>query len=126
MLTSEEQAESLGSLSKYMAENEINGRDAIVWSEAPILYYLLDIECAIGHFWPWLASYPYEEFKADIEGMEDYPVVIYQADKYADLMHGGSELDARSLLIHNLLNQGKYEEVFRNEEYAVCLPNVGK
>lgn len=126
MLSTEEQAESLGSLSKYVAENEINGRKAIVWSEAPILYYLLDVECAIGHFWPWLASYPYEEFEADIEGMEEYPVIIYQADRYADLIQGEMELDDRSLLIHNLLNQGNYEEVFRNKGYAVCLPTAEK
>ena len=122
MLTTGKQAESLGGLTAFIHEHELEGRKTIVWSEAPILYYLLDVECAIGHFWPWLESYPYEELKNDINKMEDYPVIIYQASKFTDLTEEAPFGDRRSLLIHELLKEGAYNEIFRNEEYVICLP----
>lgn len=122
MITSEGNADALADLSLFMEENVLNGSQAIVWSQAPILYYMLDIECAIGHFWPSLDSYPYDEFVGDIKEMEEYPMIIYQAMYYGDLKNEAPTGDKKTEVIHKVLQEGNYEEVFRNEVYAICLP----
>ena len=127
MITTPANGEALGELTAFMEENHLNGMQAIVWDQAPILYYILDIECAIGHFWPYLDSYPYAEFKGDIENMEEYPVIIYQTIYYEDLLKGMEDADPKTQVIMEILQEGAYEEVFRNAHYAVCLPgqNIG-
>ena len=127
MITTPANGEALGELTAFMEKNHLNGMPAIVWDQAPILYYILDIECAIGHFWPYLDSYPYEEFKEDMEAMEEYPVIIYQTIYYEDLLKGMTDADKKTQVIMEILQEGAYEEVFRNGHYAVCLPgpNIG-
>ena len=122
MITTPENGKALGELTVFVAENYLNGMQTIVWDQAPILYYILDIECPIGHFWPWLDSYPYAEFKADIEAMEEYPMVIYQTTYYEDLIKEIEDADQKTQLIMEILQEGAYEEVFRNAHYVVCLP----
>ena len=122
MITTRDNAESLSQLSRFIEENDLTGSETIVWSQAPILYYILDTPCAIGHFWPSLDSYPYEEFVRDIEEMEEYPMIIYQSIYYEDLIKGAPEGDRKSQVIAEILQKGNYEEVFRNGYYTVCLP----
>jgi len=123
MITAQENGKALGELTAFMDENNLNGMPTIVWDQAPILYYILDIECPIGHFWPWLDSYPYTEFKGDIEGMEEYPMIIYQTIYYEDLLKGLEEPEQKTQVILEILQEGAYEEVFRNAHYVVCLPD---
>ncbi len=122
MITTPVNAEALGELTAFIEDSELSGAPAIVWDQAPILYYSLDIECAIGHFWPSLDSYPYEEFVADIEAMEKYPMIIYQTIYYEDLIKGKPDPDQKTQRITQILQEGLYEEVFRNAHYVVCLP----
>jgi len=122
MITTPVNAESLSELTAFIEESELTGSSAIVWDQAPILYYVLDIDCAIGHFWPSLDSYPYAEFAEDIECMEKYPLVIYQTIYYEDLIKGMPNPDQKTQRIIQLLQEGSYEEAFRNAHYVVCLP----
>ena len=122
MITTPENGNALEELTTFVEENNLIGLQTIVWDQAPILYYILDIECPIGHFWPWLDSYPYGEFKEDIEQMEEYPMIIYQTTYYEDLIKGIPDGDQKTQVIMQILQEGSYKEVFRNAHYAVCLP----
>lgn len=59
--------------------------------------------------------------------MEEYPVIIYQTIYYEDLLKGMTDADKKTQVIMEILQEGAYEEVFRNGHYAVCLPgpNIG-
>ena len=122
MFTAEENADALSELTIFIEENDLSGSSTIVWSQAPVLYYILDIECAIGHFWPALASYPYEEFCSDIAAMEEDPLIIYQARAYENLIKAAPDGDEKTQVITRILQEGNYAEIFRNEDYVVCLP----
>ncbi len=122
MITSKENASALEEISVFIQENNLEGSEAIVWSQAPILYYMLDIECAIGHFWPSLDSYPYEEFAADVKSMETYPMIIYQNIYFGDLKNDTSERDVKTQMIRQILQEGNYEDIFCNKVYTVCVP----
>ena len=122
IITTPENGNALEELTTFVEENNLVGLQTIVWDQAPILYYILDIECPIGHFWPWLDSYPYGEFKEDIEQMEEYPMIIYQTTYYEDLIKGMPDGDQKTQVIMQILQEGSYKEVFRNAHYAICLP----
>ena len=49
-------------------------------------------------------------------------MIIYQAMYYGDLKNEAPDGDEKTGVIHKILQEGNYEEVFRNEVYAVCLP----
>ncbi len=123
MRTSEENAEMLSGLSEYMVENNLAGEECIVYSNAPLVFYILEMDCAIGHTWPALSSYPISEYISDISEMENYPIIIYETRYFDDLMEEVPEWDKKALYIKELLLEGDYAEVYRNDHYAVCTPS---
>ena len=126
MKTTEANAQMLSELTAYAEENLSEDEEYIVWGRSPLLFYAMDLECAIGHIWPSLDSYPYDELETDMAAMENYPIIIYEAMYYEDLFAAAPEWDKKAELITELLREGSYSEVFRNEYYAVCVPNVEK
>lgn len=123
MRTSEENAEMLSGLSEYINENNLVGEQSIVYSNAPLVFYILEMDCAIGHTWPALSSYPNNEYISDLDEMEDYPIIIYETRYFNNLMEEVPEWDEKAIYINELLIEGDYAEVYRNEHYAVCIPN---
>ncbi len=126
MKTTETNAFMLEELTAYIRENFGEEEEYIVWGRSPLLFYALDLECAIGHTWPSLDSYPYEELQADLNALEMYPIVIYEAQYYENLLETSPEWDKKSPLITGLLQDGQYGEVFRNDYYVICVPDVEK
>lgn len=126
MKTTEANARMLSELTAYTDGNLSEDEEYIVWGRSPLLFYALDLDCAIGHTWPSLDSYPYEDLEADLAAMETYPVVIYEAMYYEDLLQEAPEWDKKAPLITELLQEGSYSEVFRNESYVICVPNADK
>ncbi len=122
MLTNEENAEMLNGLSDFISGQEWRNKECIVFSNAPMIFYILDLKCAIGHTWPALDSYPKDEFLYDINKMESLPIIIYETRYFGDLLTEIPETDTKTYYIYNLLNEGKYEEVYSNAHYAVCIP----
>lgn len=121
MKTSESNAEILEELTVYIEDNYSKNDQFIVWGHSPLLFYVLDIECAIGHIWPGLDSYSITEFKDDMENMTDYPIVIYEVQYYGNLLLEAPEQEEKTMLITNLLQEGDYVEVFRNDFYVICV-----
>ncbi len=124
MRTSEENAEMLSGLSDFIIEEGLTSQKYIVFSNAPLLYYILDLEGAIGHTWPALDSYPLSEYVEDIEQMDTYPIVIYETRYFEDMFTLALEENTKIYYIQNLLTDGNYVEVYRNEHYAVCIPEI--
>ena len=126
MRTTDANARMLSELTVFLTDYQVDDAECIVWGRSPLLYYAMDLDCAIGHSWPSLDSYPYEELKADLEALETYPVIIYEAMYYEDLKKEAPEWEEKALLITSLLQSGNYSEVFRNDFYVVCVPNIVK
>lgn len=120
--TTEANAKQIGELTAFFDEFDLKDKACIVWSHSPILYYALELDCAIGHTWPMLDSYAYAEFVGDLADNEEYPIVIYEAQYYPDLLSDAEELDDKTYWISELLDEGEYQEVFRNQYYVVCVP----
>ena len=120
--TTEDNAKEIGELTVFFKESYLEDKECIVWSHSPIIYYALDLVCAIGHTWPMLDSYAYDEFIQDMEELQEYPIVIYEAQYYPDLLSDVENLDSKTLVIKELLDEGRYREVFRNQYYVVCVP----
>lgn len=122
ILTTQDNAEEFTGLTAFLYDERMQGRECIVWSHSPVIYYAMELDCAIGHMWPMLDSYPYEEFAADIETMDEYPVIIYEALYYPDLLVTNEEADQKTQVICELMQSGNYKEVYRNRYYVVCIP----
>ncbi len=126
ILTTEANAKVYSELSQFIQDEGLQGEDCIVWAHSPMVYYAMDLECAIGHTWPMLDSYPYAEFVQDMEFLESYPMVIYEAQYYPNLLEENSELDSKTQQINKLLKEGCYVEVFRNDFFVVCVSNLAE
>lgn len=122
IVTTETNAEELSELTQYIVKEQLQGSECIVWSHSPMLFYAMDLECAVGHTWPMLDSYPYEEFVIDMEKMEECPIIIYEAQYYPDLLGEVNEFDAKTQIIYDFMIEENYKEVFRNDIYVVCIP----
>lgn len=122
MRTTEENAEMLSGLSDFIIKEGLADEKYIVFSNAPLLYYILDLESAIGHTWPALDSYPLSEYAEDMEKMDAYPIVIYETRYYEDMFTLETEENTKIYYIQDLLLDGSYVEVYRNAHYAVCIP----
>lgn len=120
--TTEENARILSELTAFCKQNNMDEREVIVWAHSPMIYYAMDFECALGHSWPGLASYPYEEYCRDLESQETEPFVIYEAYSYPNLLEGAENMDAKTQALYHYMNERNYSEIFRNQSYVVCAP----
>lgn len=121
MKTTETNAKMLEELDEYIKGNHGDNTQYIIWGHSPLLYYALDIECAIGHIWPALDSYSYEEFEEDMKKMTENPIIIYEAQYYGDLLIEDNERAGKVSLVANYMQQENYVEVFRNQYYVICI-----
>ncbi len=126
IVTTADTAEDFEGLTAFLEQESYAEQECIVWSHSPMVYYAMKLECAIGHTWPTLDSYPYDEFVTDIQAMEEYPLVIYEVQYYPDLLENAEGMDSKTLVLQEVLRKGEYKEVYRNNFYAVCVPGASK
>ena len=126
IVTTADTAEDFEGLTAFLEQESYAEQECIVWSHSPMVYYAMKLDCAIGHTWPTLDSYPYDEFVTDIQAMEEYPLVIYEVQYYPDLLENAEGMDSKTLVLQEVLRKGEYKEVYRNNFYAVCVPGASK
>ena len=100
ILTSPDRAQLLTDLTAYVQEENLTGRQVILYGQIPALSYYLEMPFAITP-WPDLASYNYSVMESDLSAIaararekgEELPVVILERKQYAFLTGGERALE---------------------------------
>ena len=134
--TNKENAELFSELVKYAEEEELTGREVILYGNIPGLSYFLDMPAAISTSWTDLDSYRLERFYQDMEAVEadmdnNRPVVIVssaiaaykgedaEAYEWFGVNVKAYDEDEKLAVLLAFLDEYGYEETFCNMRYAV-------
>lgn len=113
MMTTAENGKTLGEVIDFIEKKECQDRKLLLYGDCPGLSFILDMPVAIGTTWPDLGSYPYETFVADIESLEEAPVVIIREVSMDE------QSERKKQYLTNFLNSNEYINVFNNGTYGV-------
>ncbi len=123
MRTTAERAKVIEELTEYIYENELTGREVLLYGEIPFASYALEMPSALSSSWADLDTVLNRDgMEAEMEAIEGQPVVIIAADRYEDLLNHPETDNEKALLIAEYLQGNAYEEDFRNEKFVVYLP----
>ena len=114
MKTTEKNGEALSGLFQYIEEKELGQEKVILYGDCPGLSFLLNMPFAIGTSWPDLASYPYETFVQDLQGLEEAPMVIIR-----NVSTGGEQSVQKKEYLTLFLNNNEYVNVYNNGIYGI-------
>ena len=116
MYTTRENGEALQTLMAYLEEKDLQEEEVILYGDCPGLSFLLDIPFAIGTSWPDLASYHYETFVRDLEGLEEPPMVIIR-----NVDTGGEQSRQKKEHLTEFMNSNEYVNMYDNGTYGVYI-----
>lgn len=123
MRTTSERARQIEELSAYIYENDLCGREVLLYGEIPFAVYALKMPSALSSSWADLDTVLNREgMQAEMEALESEPVIIIAADRYEDLLNNPDTDNEKALLISEYLQTHDYEETFRNDKFVVYLP----
>lgn len=123
MRTTSERARQIEELSLYVYENDLCGREVLLYGEIPFAVYALEMPGALSSSWPDLDTVLNRAgMQAEMEALENEPVIIIAADRYEDLLNNPDTDNEKALLISEYLQEHQYEETFRNDKFVVYLP----
>lgn len=123
MRTTLERARQIEELSTYIYENDLCGREVLLYGEIPFAVYVLEMPSALSSSWADLDTVLNREgMQAEMEALESEPVIIIAADRYEDLLNNPDTDNEKALLISEYLQTHDYEETFRNDKFVVYLP----
>lgn len=139
---SPERAEWMSEISAYVKENNLQGREVILYGWIPSMSYYLQMPSAFNP-WSELASFGYEVMKGDLEELAEEleqqkterPVILMDREYYL-YMTGGTELleaekvdqsridkmaadDAKIQLIKGFAEKFHYDLTFENGKFVV-------
>ena len=125
MLTDTEHAVPLESISTYVNENQLKGKEVILYGFIPSMSYYLQMPFAISS-WPDLRSYNYGVMEHDLESLTDaivkeekeVPVVILEK-KYGGKVEG----DDKFTLLSSWMEQYNYQVTFENDKFILYQNN---
>lgn len=133
---SAERARWMSEISDYVEENDLQGKEALLFGNIPALSFYLQMPAAFN---PWsdLRSYNAARMETDMARMEEEmikagsegPVVIVE-NKYAEALEQGeasvpgqteslSEQDKKWWMIVEFMERQSYQQTFRNDKFAV-------
>lgn len=141
VLTTSERAELLKSVSSFVEENKLAGKEVILYGNIPSMSYYLEMPFAITA-WPDLPSYNYEIMVQDLTELEsqiakkerELPVVMVDIKQGRYLLDGEAALDLADMseeqkkkiaddpklkLIQSWLYNHSYKAVFQNEKFVL-------
>lgn len=117
---SPERAEWMSSISAYVEEKDLQGREVILYGQIPSLSYYLQMPSAFN---PWsdLLSYSVSQMELDMAELMDEidkgaerPVVIADAAKMDKLKQ-----DVKWQMIMDFMGKYDYEQTFSNEKFVM-------
>ncbi|MGN0401973.1 MAG: hypothetical protein ACI4HQ_06895 [Acetatifactor sp.] len=115
MYTTAENAEALNSLHAYLDQEELKGREVILYQDIPAIAYYMDLKPAISSTWPDLVSYSVEKFRQELERVkesyskEDKPLLILGCLPEEE----GVKMD----LLREFMDELDYEMSFSNDKW---------
>lgn len=141
MLTSPDRAEAISTVAAYVNDNDLKGREVILYGQIPAMSYYLEMPFAITA-WPDLRSYNYEVMKGDLEELEalidsgekELPVVLLEIRQGACLLEGTEGLkalgldetdqekvagDAKLMLLQAFMEKYDYKKTFENTKFIM-------
>lgn len=116
-------APDLEELSEYVSDNSLKERECIFYGSVPMLSYALEMPNGISHIWPRLDSYPYDDMKAELDGLGDeLPVFIYSTTN-GDLCEMTEEecTNDKQKLLSEFVREN-YKKEFSNSHFTLCMP----
>ncbi len=134
MYTDEFHAENLQGIIQYVKDNQLTGKEVILYGNIPAMSYYLEMPFAISA-WPDLPSYNYTVMCADMEKVrekilagEEAPVLIldaaYGTRMTEEDLSGEEDVDARKLaLIAAFARDFNYELKFANDKFMLFEAN---
>jgi len=136
MLTSPDRAEVIRSLSVYVRQEGLEGREVILFGQIPSMSYYLQMPFAITS-WPDLPSYNYEVMVADLErlaeeiagGQRQKPVLLLERRPGSYLVGGPEALKALGLNDHQIAEIAENPKLrlladwMERYDYALCFEN---
>ncbi len=123
MYTTSERARQIEELTAYVYANDLCGREVLLYGAIPFASYALEMPSALSSSWADLDTVlNCAGMQAEMEAMENAPVIIIAADQYADLLNNPNTENKKALLIADYLQENAYEETFRNDKFVVYLP----
>lgn len=136
MLTSPDRAEVIRSLSVFVQQEGLEGREVILYGQIPSMSYYLQMPFAITS-WPDLPSYNYEVMVADLErlaeeiaaGQRQKPVLLLEKRPGSYLVKGAEALEVLGLgerQIAEITENPKLQllaDWIENYGYAPCFEN---
>ena len=127
MRTTSERARQIEELSAYVYENDLCGREVLLYGEIPFAVYALEMPSALSSSWADLDTVLNRTgMQTEMENMESKPVVIIAADYYEDLLHHPDTENEKALLVAEYLQTNAYAETFRNDKFVVYLPGISE
>jgi len=141
MLTSPDRAEAIGTISDYVNENQLKGREILLYGQIPAMSYYLEMPFAISA-WPDLASYNYQIMEEDLaeiekqvaEGEKNLPVMLLEIRQGSYLTAGEFGLrqlgledgsidniaaDKKLQLLKEFAEKHGYEKCFENTKFMM-------
>ncbi|MGN1147012.1 MAG: hypothetical protein ACI4TB_01235, partial [Lachnospiraceae bacterium] len=121
---SEERADWMSGISAYVAEQNLTGKEVILYGYIPSLSFYLEMPSAFN---PWsdLRSYSREAMEAafaelcsEIAEGAEYPVVILNA-VYAPYLESGEITDEKLCLVLEYMDKYGYQETFSNNKFIL-------
>lgn len=129
--TNQDNAACLEELAEYAQQEQLTGREVILYGEVPGLGYFLDMPSALSTFWPDLDSYRMVEYERDMEQLRIPPVVIVSSSIAAYLNEDADGMnwfgvekekldqDEKLQILGEYMNAHSYREAFSNARYVV-------
>lgn len=122
---SKERAEWVEEISAYVEENQLAGREVILYGQIPALSFYLQMPSAFN---PWsdLLSYSADtmekamgELEAELSDGAEPPVVIFDKDVASKIVNAEEIEDKKLAMILDFMNKYGYIETFSNAKFVL-------
>lgn len=138
-----ERAKVLSEISAYVNEQNLKGKEVILYGEIPAMSYFLEMPFAISS-WPDLPSYNYGVLEEDLEGIlsetsankEELPVILMEKLQGTYVKEGCEglkklqvseeifsrmEADKKLELLADMIEQNGYRVTFENDKFVLFM-----
>ncbi len=127
MHTTPDNARELEQLNRFLQEKGLLEGKVLSMGDIPGISYLYEMEPAISTAWPDLDSFSAEQFAADLDALEEPPLVILKTDPdHAWLKQDQGTADGEELpvlkkakLLQEYLDRNSYRTIYESGVYTV-------
>lgn len=134
MVTSKQKAEMLESVTAFAKENQLIGKQVILFGNIPAISCFLEMPAALSSSWPDLATYRVTTMEQELEEIhenEGRPVVILSAAIGAWITEDAEEMTRKSItaemyqedekvaILRGFMEENLYQETYANDEFVI-------